>query len=96
MCIRDRVTDQKIPHSGRDDGNCTTAVICECGAVITPAKDAHELTYTSNHDGTDGASCENCNFSQRERCADVYKRQPLTLCAKKKAAFESRFFLFAL
>ncbi|MBQ9843075.1 MAG: hypothetical protein IJO31_02885, partial [Oscillospiraceae bacterium] len=31
----------KVAHSGTDDGDCTTAVTCACGHVITAARDAH-------------------------------------------------------
>lgn len=33
----------KAPHGAEDDGDCTTAVICECGYVITEASNGHEF-----------------------------------------------------
>ncbi|MGM9636105.1 MAG: hypothetical protein ACI3YE_08155, partial [Candidatus Avispirillum sp.] len=32
------VAETETPHSGTDDGDCTTAVVCECGYTITAAK----------------------------------------------------------
>ncbi len=29
------VTTTKTKHSGTDDGDCTTPVICECGEIVT-------------------------------------------------------------
>ena len=67
------VTDTKIAHSVDDDGNCLTAVVCECGYVITAAKPAHTFgEWVSNGDGThtrkctvsgctDGIETENCS-----------------------------------
>ncbi len=37
------VTDTKAAHSGTDDSNCTTAVVCSCGYTITSAK-SHDFT----------------------------------------------------
>ena len=47
------VTDTPIPHSGTDDGDCTTAVICECGYTITAANVEHTYgEWQSYGDGT--------------------------------------------
>lgn len=35
------VTTTKTKHSGTDDGDCTTPVICECGEIVTAAKAEH-------------------------------------------------------
>ena len=35
------VTTKKTKHSGTDDGDCTTPVICECGEVVTVAEAEH-------------------------------------------------------
>lgn len=35
------VTTTKTKHSGTDDGDCTTPVICECGEIVTAAKSEH-------------------------------------------------------
>ena len=45
-------------HSGTDDGDCTTAVICECGYVITAANAEH--TYGAWHSNGDNTHTRNC------------------------------------
>ena len=42
--------EAKIAHSGTDDGDCTTPVVCVCGYVITPAKSEHSLGGEWHHD----------------------------------------------
>ena len=44
------VTETETPHSGTDDGDCTTAVICECGYTITAANADH-TTGKWQHNG---------------------------------------------
>ena len=53
------VTDTKIAHSGTDDSDCTTAVVCgECGYVITEAKPEHTFDeWTSGGNGTHTRKC---------------------------------------
>ena len=52
------VAETKIPHSGTDDGDCTTAVICECGYTITTANDDHTYgAWQSNGNGTHTHRC---------------------------------------
>ena len=65
------VTDRKTAHSGEDDGNCLTAVVCECGYVITAAKPAHMFNeWTSNGNGTHNRKCTGvgCNCIETENC----------------------------
>ena len=66
------VTDRKTVHSGEDDGNCLTAVVCECGYVITAAKPAHMFNeWTSNGNGTHNRKCTGvgCNCIETENCS---------------------------
>ena len=66
------VTDRKTAHSGEDDGNCLTAVVCECGYVITAAKPAHTFNeWTSNGNGTHTRKCTvvGCNCIETENCS---------------------------
>ena len=66
------VTDRKTVHSGEDDGNCLTAVVCECGYVITAAKPAHTFNeWTSNGNGTHTRKCTvvGCNGIETEDCS---------------------------
>ena len=66
------VTDRKTAHSGEDDGNCLTAVVCECGYGITAAKPAHMFNeWTSNGNGTHTRKCTGvgCNGIETENCS---------------------------
>ena len=66
------VTDTKTAHSGDDDGNCLTAVVCECGYVITAAKPAHIFyKWASNSNGTHTRKCTvvGCNCIETENCS---------------------------
>ena len=66
------ITDRKTAHSGDDDGNCLTAVVCECGYVITAAKPAHTFNeWTSNGNGTHTRKCTGvgCNGIETENCS---------------------------
>ena len=66
------VTDTKTAHSGDDDGNCLTAVVCECGYVITAAKPAHIFyKWASNSNGTHTRKCTvvGCNCIETEDCS---------------------------
>lgn len=66
------VTDSKAAHSGIDDGNCKTAVICKCGYIITPAKADHTYgAWTSNGDGTHTRRCTvaGCKASETKECS---------------------------
>ena len=66
------VTDTKTAHSGDDDGNCLTAVVCECGYVITAAKPAHMFNeWTSNGNGTHTRKCTGvgCNCIETVDCS---------------------------
>lgn len=59
-------------HSGTDDRDCTTAVICECGYVITAANDGHTYgEWHSNGDNTHMRNCTvtGCNGSETKDCA---------------------------
>ena len=59
-------------HSGTDDGDCTTAVICECGYTIKAAAQSHNWTsWTSNSNGTHSHKCQNssCQVSETFNCS---------------------------
>ncbi|MGN0543849.1 MAG: hypothetical protein ACI4JG_10420 [Acutalibacteraceae bacterium] len=59
-------------HSGKDDGDCTTAVICECGYTITAANSGHSYgEWQSNGDGTHTHYCTvaGCKGYETENCS---------------------------
>lgn len=49
-------------HSGTDDGDCTTAVICECGYTITAANAEHTYEWQSEN----GQYWKKCKFCDDE------------------------------
>ena len=52
------VSEPKASHFGTDDGDCTTAVICECGYTITVANAEHSYgEWQSKGDGTHTRYC---------------------------------------
>ena len=55
--------NQVLPHSGEDDGDCTTAVVCECGHVITPANAEHALGDWMSDDEGHWKECGNCDYA---------------------------------
>ena len=66
------VTTKKTKHSGTDDGDCTTPVICECGEVVTAAEAEHIYDeWKSNGNGTHTRKCitVGCTKVETENCA---------------------------
>ncbi|MGO5085781.1 InlB B-repeat-containing protein [Oscillospiraceae bacterium LCP25S3_F9] len=65
------VSETETPHSGTDDGDCTTAVICECGYVITAANAEHSYgECQSNGDDTHTRYCtvDGCSGYEDGNC----------------------------
>ena len=65
------VTTTKTKHSGTDDGECTTPVICECGEIVTAAKSEHIYgEWKSNGNGTHTHKCTTagCTIEETESC----------------------------
>ena len=65
------VAEPKASHSGTDDGDCTTAVICECGYVITPANAKHSYgKWQSNGNDAHTRYCTvtGCNGYETKGC----------------------------
>ena len=66
------ISETETPHSCTDDGDCTTAVVCECGYVITAANAKHTYgEWQSNSDDTHTRYCtvEGCNGYEDGNCA---------------------------
>ena len=81
------VTTTKTKHSGTDDGDCTTPVICECGEIVTAAKSGHIYgEWKSNGNGTHTHKCTTagCTIEETESCvggaATCKKRAVCTDC----------------
>ena len=52
------IADAPAAHSGSDDGDCTTAVVCACGYVLTEAQAGHTwCAWSSNGNGTHTRRC---------------------------------------
>ena len=72
VCACGAMTD-KAPHSGSDDGDCTTAVVCACGYVLQDALSAHNYpdAWTAVRPGaTHTRSCQNpgCQVMESRSC----------------------------
>ena len=89
ICQNDGCTvpETKASHSGTDDGDCTTAVICECGYIITAAKSQHSYgAWQSNGDDTHIRYCtvDGCNGSEDGDCeggqATYFKKAVCDYC----------------
>ena len=63
----------RAAHSGTDDGDCTTEVVCgECGYVITAAAKAHTWgSGTPNGNGTHTRRCtaQGCKATKTDNCS---------------------------
>ena len=65
------VSEPKASHFGTDDGDCTTAVICECGYTITAANAEHSYgEWQSKGDGTHTRYCtvDGCSGYEDGNC----------------------------
>ncbi|MGO5550962.1 InlB B-repeat-containing protein [Lachnospiraceae bacterium LCP19S3_B12] len=65
------VPELKASHSGTDDADCTTEVVCECGYTITAAKSQHSYgEWQSNGNGTHTRRCTvtGCNGYEDGNC----------------------------
>ncbi len=88
VCENDGCTvTTKTKHSGTDDGDCTTSVICECGEIVTAAKAEHSYgEWKSNGNGTHTHKCTTagCTIEETESCvggaATCKKRAVCTDC----------------
>ena len=49
----------KEAHSGKDDGDCTTRVLCKCGWLVKEANEAH-IPSEDDGDCTTAVKCVNC------------------------------------
>ncbi|MGM9635422.1 MAG: hypothetical protein ACI3YE_04635, partial [Candidatus Avispirillum sp.] len=60
------VAETEAPHSGTDDGDCTTAVKCECGYTITAANAEHTCEWQSGN-GKYWQKCKYCDFETAKK-----------------------------
>ena len=60
------VAETEAPHSGTDDGDCTTAVICECGYTVTAANAEHTCEWQSGN-GKYWQKCKYCDFETAKK-----------------------------
>ena len=84
------VTDTKTAHSGTDDGDCLTAVVCECGYILRAAESQHTFgEWTSNGDGTHTRSCtaKDCRAFETKNCsggkATCTEKAECAVCSEK-------------
>ena len=66
------ISGAKTAHSGNDDDDCTTAVVCECGYVLTAAKTEHIWgVWVSDGNGKHTHKCtvDGCTVSETNDCS---------------------------
>ena len=51
----------KEAHSGKDDGDCTTWVLCKCGWLVKEANESH-TAEEDDGDCTTALKCQNCEY----------------------------------
>lgn len=76
------LTGEPPKHSGADDGDCTTAVVCECSYVITEAKAAHDWSKLDGKCATPGctATCDSTADGNNDHACDTCGKS-VTTCA---------------
>lgn len=96
VCENDgcEVTSTKTEHSGIDDGDCTTPVICECGQIVTAAKAEHTYgEWKSNGDGTHTRKCttQGCTAEETKNCeggeATCIQKAKCTICNEEYGTY---------
>ena len=62
--------DGKVAHAATDDGDCTTALVCECGYELKAAGTHDFGAWTANGDGTHTRRCQTagCTAAETETC----------------------------
>ncbi len=66
------ISEVKTAHIGNDDDDCTTAVVCECGYVLTAAKSEHIWgAWVSDGNGKHTHKCtvDGCTVSETNDCS---------------------------
>ena len=76
MCENDgcTVTTTKTKHSGTDDGDCTTPVICECGEVVKAAEAEHiydAVSYTHLEALSDDITEQNKAYAKKQGIVSI-------------------------
>ena len=65
-------TNSTAAHSGTDDGDCTTAVTCVCGATVKAAETTHNWgAWISDGNDTHTHKCQSagCTASETDNCS---------------------------
>lgn len=87
-CTEDTCTEKHsyAAHSGTDDGDCTTAVTCVCGYVLTAAQEAHSFAWTpsTQDEGKHNGSCQvdGCLQTDTGDCADGNRDHKCDECGR--------------
>ena len=84
------VAEPKASHSGTDDGDCTTPIICDCGYINTAANAKHSFgAWQSNGNDTHTRYCTvtDCNGSEDGDCeggqATYFKKAVCDYCKEE-------------
>ena len=65
------ISEAKTAHSGNDDNDCTTLVVCECGYVLTAARSEHTWgAWVSDGNGKHTHKCtaDSCTAAETKDC----------------------------
>ena len=65
------MSEAKTAHSGNDDNDCTTPVVCECGYVLTAARSEHtwgEWVSDGNGKHTHKCTADSCTAAETKDC----------------------------
>ena len=65
------ISEAKAAHSGNDDNDCTTPVVCECGYVLTAARPEHtwgEWVSDGNGKHTHKCTADSCTAAETKDC----------------------------
>ena len=65
------ISEAKAAHSGNDDNDCTTPVVCECGYVLTAARPEHtwgEWVSDGNGKHTHKCTADSCTAAEAKDC----------------------------
>ena len=65
------ISEAKTAHSGNDDNDCTTPVVCECGYVLTAARSEHtwgEWVSDGNGKHTHKCTADSCTAAETKDC----------------------------
>ena len=77
------ISEAKVAHSGNDDNDCTTPVVCECGYVLTAARPEHtwgEWVSDGNGKHTHKCTADSCTAAETKDCGGTATCHTKAVC----------------